>query len=152
MRILIIEDQEHKLGRLKALLEMSLANISVEVARSYHSGLAVLEAGGVSFCVLDMSLPVYEPVADSRKSSVWVYGGLEVLRQLRRKKISVPVLVVTQFDYFDDETESMTLRALKERLDSLGDTNYLGTVLYSSTKPEWEADLTSSVFDALKKL
>jgi len=86
MRILVVEDEEKVAAFIKAGLEES--GYTVDVAPSGEEALRLFEAGDYGTVVLDMMLPGI--------------GGLEVVRDLRRRSVETPVVALTARGELDD--------------------------------------------------
>jgi DNA-binding response OmpR family regulator len=95
MRILIVEDEE-KIARLlsEGLLEQGFA---VELAATGHEGLHLATAGGFDAIVLDVMLPGLD--------------GLSILRLLRERGLSTPVLLLTARGEVSERIEGLNLGA-----------------------------------------
>lgn len=79
MRILVVEDEK----KVASFIERGLAaeNHAVDVAHDGETGLARVLGGEYDLVLLDLMLPKRD--------------GIEVLREIRRRKLSVPVLLLT---------------------------------------------------------
>lgn len=86
MRILVVEDEKKVASFIKRGLEEEA--FTVDVAYDGEEGLDLAESNSYSLIIMDLMLPKM--------------GGLEVIRQLREKEISVPVLCLTAKDAVDD--------------------------------------------------
>jgi CheY-like chemotaxis protein len=142
LKVLIIEDQPRKREQIRSVIEGSVGDLSIEEAPSYHAGIDRVLQGDVDMLLLDMTIPVYEDQHDGRKSAMWIYGGEEVLRQIKRKQVRTSVIIVTAFDYFSDGKVSRTLDDLKIALEAQFQPQYKGTVLYKSGTDAWKTSLT----------
>lgn len=77
-RILLVDDDADVLASLALLLESSY---DVACARDGAQALEALEVGGFDAVVLDLMMPVMD--------------GAELLRELRRRGLRVPVLIAS---------------------------------------------------------
>src|SRR5205809_1745280 len=86
MRILVIEDNH----RLSSSLQMNLAHegYSVDAAYDGQEGQDLAELAPYDLIILDILLPKKD--------------GLEVCRELRRRRIHTPILLLTARDSVDD--------------------------------------------------
>ncbi len=91
MRILVIEDNH----RLSQSLQMNLAHegYSVDAAYDGQEGQDIAELTPYDLIILDILLP--------RKD------GLEVCRELRRRRIHIPILLLTARDSVDDRVQGL---------------------------------------------
>jgi DNA-binding response OmpR family regulator len=87
MRILIVEDEESLALRIKDILEKE--KYQVETAFDGKSGLDLALREEYDLIILDRLLPKIE--------------GLQILREIRREKLKVPVLLLTVKDRVEDK-------------------------------------------------
>jgi len=95
MRILIIEDNH----RLNNSLRMNLAHegYSVDSAYDGQEGQDLAELTPYDLIILDILLPEKD--------------GLEVCRELRRRRIHIPILLLTARDSIDDRVQGLDIGA-----------------------------------------
>lgn len=96
MKILIVDD--HAETKCMGIIEeCKKRGIEVEIAKGRNSALyrIIYEEQDIDGIILDMGIPVYdnEYVEDERE-------GDDVLRELRRKKSNIPVLIFSTTDSF----------------------------------------------------
>jgi DNA-binding response OmpR family regulator len=91
MRILVVEDEEKVAAFIKRGLEQS--SYSVDVARTGEEALGQLAVTDYDTIVLDVMLPGI--------------SGLDVVRELRRRKMEVPVLALTARSSLDHRVEGL---------------------------------------------
>jgi DNA-binding response OmpR family regulator len=91
MRILVIEDNH----RLNSSLQMNLAHegYSVDTAYDGQEGQDIAELTPYDLIILDILLPKKD--------------GLEVCRELRRRRIHTPILLLTARDSVDDRVQGL---------------------------------------------
>lgn len=91
MRILVVEDEEKVSDLIRRGLEQS--DFQADVAASGEEALERLDRQAYDAVILDMMLPGI--------------GGLEVVRELRRRRQEVPVLALTALGSTDDRIEGL---------------------------------------------
>lgn len=91
MRVLVIEDNH----RLSASLQMNLAHegYSVDTAYDGQEGQDLAELTPYDLIILDILLPIK--------------NGLEVCRDLRRRRLHTPILLLTARDSVDDRVQGL---------------------------------------------
>lgn len=141
MNALIIEDDELKTDRLKSFLATEEPNAAVEVARSYKSGLRALVAMKPSLVILDMTLPTFDIQPGTDGGRPLSLGGRELLRQMKRRSVASPTVVVTGFDTFGGGPDAVTLAQLDSNLRSEFPEFYLGCVYFNATTDDWRDEL-----------
>jgi heavy metal response regulator len=95
MHILVVEDEKKVASFIKRGLEA--ANYSVDVEHDGKAGLNRMLEGGFDLVVLDVMLPTLD--------------GLSVLQQIRRQRISLPILLLTARDAVTDRVSGLDLGA-----------------------------------------
>src|SRR6185437_4733716 len=95
MRLLLVEDDPE----LSAVLVSGLAEQGMQVKheRSYADGLARATLGAFDVIILDVMLPGG--------------NGFELCRELRRREVSSPVLMLTARDTVDDRVRGLDVGA-----------------------------------------
>jgi len=91
MRLLIVEDEEKMARALRTGLEAE--QFSVDVAGTGEEGFFLASTESYDLVILDLMLPSRD--------------GMEVLTALRRKNLSVPVLILTSKDTVEDRVRGL---------------------------------------------
>jgi CheY-like chemotaxis protein len=139
MRVLLVEDDENKRSQVSAFVRETAPHIQLEIARSLQSGLAIVRASPApDLILLDMTLPTYDVGPDEPGGQIHPLGGRQFLAQMDRFDINVPVVVVTQFETFDEDRDAMTLRDLDVELRKRFANVYKGTVYYHAAIADWK--------------
>jgi DNA-binding response OmpR family regulator len=144
MKVLMIEDDDEKAERVKGFLKDVYVIDEILVARSLQSGLRLILSGSFEFLFLDMTLPNFDRSLHDDGGRPHHFAGREILRQMSREEIICPVIVVTQFGRFGEETEEVSLLELQSELERRFP-NYLGTVSYKSNVDGWKQKLVDLI-------
>jgi CheY-like chemotaxis protein len=147
MKILIVEDDELKLNRVREFTQQISPDIDILQARSFKSGLRMLVAESFDFVILDMTLPNFDNSPGKEPGRPHNLGGRELLRQMRRRSIVVPVVVLTQFDVFPGEIEPVTLDQLRTDLKQDFPAQFVEAVFYQATTDDWKRSLHGYIND-----
>jgi DNA-binding response OmpR family regulator len=91
MRVLVIEDEAKVASFIKRALEEE--SYAVDLAADGQQGLDLALAGTYDLIVIDLMLPTLP--------------GLEVLRRMRREKVSAPVLILTAQSQVDQKVKGL---------------------------------------------
>lgn len=127
MKILVVED-EHKIANsIKQGLEQE--NYTVDVAYNGEEGLDLAVTEEYDVIILDRLLPIIE--------------GVEVLKQLRAKKIHTPVLILTAKGQIEDKIEGLDSGADDYLTKPFAFTELLARVKALSRRPK---NIIDSVF------
>jgi CheY-like chemotaxis protein len=149
MKILVMEDDENKRAKVSDFLQGSVAPITVEVTKSLQSCLRALVGHDFDLVILDMSVPTFDIGPDEPGGRPQPFGGREVLRQMGRRGISVPVVVLTQFDRFGEGDDMVTLDALDAQLRTDHPKIYRGSVYYNVSTEGWKEVLMEHLISVL---
>jgi CheY-like chemotaxis protein len=145
MRILVIEDDENKRNQLIHFLNRTFQGAEILEQRSLQSGLRRIRKDPPSIVLLDMTLPNYDAGPDEPGGQTHIFGGREFLRQMERFEIRVPVIVVTQFETFGKDDQSMGLNELNRQLAEEHPLVYRGSVYYHAAIHGWEDELKALI-------
>jgi CheY-like chemotaxis protein len=140
MRILLVEDDSAKRRAIRTHLASRLAQAEFREASSFRAALDELNEFIPDLVILDMTIPSLER-STSDRDHLLVYGGRDLLRQLRRLRIPAAVIVVTQYPQFDAGLESLSLAELDEQLRAVYPEHYRGAVSFSFVYDTWREDL-----------
>ena len=141
--ILIIDDDNYKKKNIKELVLSIDKTFIISEEEAINPGLLDLRSSKYDLIILDMSLPVF---SSSESSSFNTFGGIAILREMRRKEITTPVIVVTQYEIFGEGEIQKTSKMIDEECKSKFD-NYIGIVIYSSVNNEWKEKLVKMIGD-----
>lgn len=144
MNVLIIEDDEHKLSELRSFISQTFELEQVRTAKSLQSGMRCILEARPNLIFLDMTMRNFDRTLTEEGGRPHPFAGREILRQMQRSRIDSPVVVVTHFDRFGEESDYMTLEELVEELSEKF-SNYLGTVHYRSNVDDWKPSLLKAV-------
>ncbi len=146
MKILIIEDDKFKSEQLYKFVEKYLPDAKVQCHRSYQSGLLAVEEFEPNLILLDMVIPNYDQSESEIGFDVRLFGGVDVLREVKRECSECDVIIVTQFEDFGEGEEKTTFEELKSSLAEEYTGNYVGAVYYHPTRSDWIPLLRDMIF------
>jgi DNA-binding NarL/FixJ family response regulator len=139
-KILIIEDDQYKLEKIKVLLLDKFPNVQLVVRTSFHSGFeeVVDNHSTYDLILLDMSMQNYDISSDEAGGDPAPLAGKSILTQMYFREIPTAVVVVTMYDRFQDGTK---IKNLHTTLSEEFPDNYKGYVFFSHIEDKWESDL-----------
>ena len=142
-KILIVDDDDFKINNIKDVLNEVNANYIIDVEKSLNYGLRRIRKETIDIILLDMSMPTFN-IKDSKDFDS--YGGKSFLQEMNRKKVGIPVVVITQYDLFGEGSSQKTADNLDEEFKK-SFSNYKGMVKYSSIQNEWKTSLKESLIN-----
>ncbi len=139
MKILVVDDYEEKLNEIEKFIILEFSDFQVNKRRSYQSGLKEILTEEYDLILLDMSMPTYDISKGEKGGNKKPFAGKEILRQMQRKKIDSPVIIITQFKTFGEAPNSLSINELNLELKNFA--NYIDTVIYVYGNVMWKKDL-----------
>ena len=142
MKILLIEDDLYKRDQLEDFLHSSIDELVLDIAMSVNSAKKSLQKNSYDLLILDMSLPTFDIKAEESGGRPQNFGGADILRYLKRKKIDTKSIVVTQYEEFIDNS-------LTDELTEKYQANFAGIVYFDINK-NWVVSLSDSIKKTIK--
>ena len=100
-----------------------------------------LRNSSFDFLLLDMSMPICEN--EFSKDNFDNFAGMSILREIKRKKYDIKVVIVTGFNDFERGNNLITIKELEEEILEKYSQYYLGYIKYDSASVEWQEKLKS---------
>ena len=141
MKLLIVEDGQYKIERVVEFLESALDDIDISIARSYSSGVKTIVEKKPDLIILDMSLPTFDTPNGQGGGDKRMYGGLDIARQIKRRKVESSFLFLTQHKSFTENPKLEKLSDIDEVAKSTYGDQYLGYIYYEHAGYEWKDKL-----------
>ncbi|MCQ4108462.1 MULTISPECIES: response regulator [Aeromonas] len=141
MKILIVEDQIEKSKEIEQFCRSFFLNVEmIIVCQSLRSGLRALMSSTYDLIFLDMSMPNFDPSSDDPLGGTpESFAGKEFLAQMKLRGEKIPVVIITQYQTFEEGQVDLT--SIDSFLKSTYSGFYLGAIYYSSADKEWEVNL-----------
>lgn len=128
MKILIVEDNLNKLKQIREVLEKKYLQCSITEAYSFSSGVKRIYEGNWDLVILDMSLPTYDITHTESGGDKKPIAGKNIMKRMLNRKILSSVVVITQFETFDDDR--ISLETLNKEFEESFTQIWKGTVYY----------------------
>jgi CheY-like chemotaxis protein len=146
-KILIVEDNAFKEGRIREVVAMS-GEFEFETCRSIKAAFPMLQKGGWDLILLDMSFQIKGSAGAAPKKEP--LAGLEILQYMRAANISRPVIVVTgQSSFVGGPIAVKSIEELDWKLKTYFPSVYVGTVYIDLPSANWHDGLNELVQKAL---
>lgn len=148
VKILLVEDDDIKADNI-----IKFINEKITRMKSWQSGLMeIIKHRDYNLIILDMSMPRYDHNSSSNTYDFEPFAGLEIMKEMKRRKIFITTIVVTSFDTFGQDEQKVDLDKLKERLEIEFNEFYKGTIYYNSLLLTWKEELEKFLEGGYKDL
>ncbi|MFQ2083061.1 hypothetical protein ACK33N_00270 [Aeromonas veronii] len=144
MKILIAEDNKNKLISILSTIEkVGIYDEDIDVVATPSEAILFIRKKHFDFFILDMSLPTYINESHSINS----LSGKKILQTMKHKKISIPTIVLTQWDVFGHHDEALPLDKLSSDLLKEFEGTLHNVILWDPSDTKWEQE----IFDFIGK-
>ncbi|MBR9867556.1 MAG: response regulator [Oceanospirillales bacterium] len=147
MKILLIEDGDYKIERVCEYINSLNNSHSITVCKSYSSALQNIVQENFDLAIIDMSLPTFDKSPDEAGGEFRTYGGLDLARQIKRRKINIDFLYLSQYKTFSDSDSSLTINDVNIQAENLCGPSYLGFIYYEHSGYDWKKTLGKTIKD-----
>lgn len=137
MKVLLVEDDEHKTNDIISYIESLNKKIEVAIARSVESGVQAAVDNQYDLILLDMTIPNFDITEKSDGGKSYKNGGEIIVKELLDEEVEFRCAVITQYETFNNET----IDQISQRISHLCGDNYLGYVKYSTNTESWRQGL-----------
>lgn len=142
VKILIIEDDNNKNKQIISLMEEAYAeNITITEAHSFQKGVKEIRTSQFDYLLLDMTLPAFDIDTNHIGGKIRKFAGIDILMEMKRRKINLKTIIVTQFDSFGDGESLITIKELRKQLNSRFKENFKEIIYYNSSLTTWRDEL-----------
>ncbi|WNH12284.1 response regulator [Thalassobellus suaedae] len=143
-RILIVEDNEKKIEKLRDFLNEEFPEIAVEEKRSYNSALKeiAINYDNYDLILLDMSMQTYDISNEESGGEPEPLAGKNILKQMYLREIPTKVIVVTMYENYIDGTK---IKQLDIELSKNFPDNYFGYIFFSHSNFDWAKKLEQEI-------
>lgn len=147
-KILIIEDNETKLQHIRAFCKQSLKQCVLIDKQSYNSAQQEVIFHGEEYdlILLDVSMNTYDTLKEDNGEQEPL-AGANILRFMKLRRITTPVVVVTMYESFVD---GVRINALDERFKTQYKDIYRGFVYYNLKSDDWKDELMLKLNEILQ--
>ena len=135
MKILLVEDDEHKMNDIIMYLQSNIKNVSINTAYSIASGVEKAMDNQCDLVLLDMTIPNFDITETSDGGKSYKNGGEIIVKELLDEEIDFRCAIITQYETFNNET----IDQIGQRMKTLCGDNYssCGTLMFLSITKEW---------------
>lgn len=144
VKILLVEDSDHKRIRVLQLIRGAIPNSTIVEAHSFTSASRAIGESEYDVVIMDMSLPTYDRSATESGGKFRALGGRELARKIVRRHQNSKIIFFTQYDAFSG-TDSHTLESLRGLLSRECGANFNSLIYYDSSQSSWREELLSAL-------
>lgn len=137
MRVLLVEDDEHKRKDVSDVLRAFEEIIHLDQAFSVASGVQMAVANSYDLILLDMTIPNFDQEDGAEGGQSFKNGGELIVRELIDEGIDFMCAVITQYETFNNET----IDEISKRISDMCVEKYFGFVKYSTMNEDWKKKL-----------
>lgn len=137
MHILVVEDNVIKVESIKSMIGSMGSLVTCDCVLTPSEAIKRLRTNRYDFLILDMSLPAYS----EESHSIGSLSGKQILQTMKHKKITVPTVILTQWDVFGHHDNTIMLKDLREELLEKFAQILLGVVFWDSSNESWKSEL-----------
>tara|TARA_A100000171_G_C2121064_1_gene140792 strand:- start:370 stop:837 length:468 start_codon:yes stop_codon:yes gene_type:complete len=137
-KVLLIEDDEHKVRDIAQLITENFPGLVIEAATNVREGFIRAKDTNAEVLILDMALPTFGKRTSSIGGLNQPQGGLEIIRLLHRIGKPIKVIILTQYPDIELNGEFYPLEKARGLLVGHYDCDIRGAILYKYQDEEWK--------------
>jgi len=145
MKIFLVDDEETKSKAIASFVAERFPGHELRTFRSFQSGLHAIVTETPDLLLLDMTMPTYDVGPRESGGRERRYAGREVLRQMRRRRIELPVIVITQYEQFEEDGREVDLQTLRSELAEAYPGTFIDSVYFNLGDSNWAIALEALV-------
>ncbi len=143
MKIIIIEDNDYKNQKIVDFIHSNFIDAHIDSCKSYSSAIALLNSNKYNFAIIDMSLPTFDKDIGTPSSEFRTFGGMDIAKYIKRKKLNLNFIFLTQYISFAVDDKSYDFANLEKIAMETYPTNFKGCVFYDNSSLEWKERVRS---------
>lgn len=137
MRVLLVEDDEHKRRSIVSALRVCNPSVEVVDAESLYTGIQAIDDVPYDLVVLDMAIPSH-PLEPGEGSPVsFNTGGLDILLELDSRGRHDRCIVITQFPEIEISQTFYPIEVAAEAIEKELGYKVIECVAYSEDGGDW---------------
>lgn len=141
----IVEDSQLKAELLEKFLAERFPQLTVHVAGSYQSGLKLAEKTPPGLIILDMTLPNFDRLPNSREGRLRPIGGYDMMRKIKLRRIQTRIIVVTQLESFGEGEDEVSFDEMAVKCAAEFSQTYVGSVYFDQREAAWQDELENYI-------
>lgn len=141
MKILLIEDDKKKKEDISNYIFSKYSEATLIIEKSFRDGLKQINLDKFDLLLLDMTIPKWGDSVTRESVEYENFGGFNIMREMKRKNISFPTILITMFHEFGEGDDYISL----DKINNLCIEQFpffIGTIFYSSKNENWKASFS----------
>lgn len=149
--ILIVEDNHHKRTNIIDFIRSTYPNLSIDVCHSFTSAWTAILSNEYELIFLDMSLPTFDQTESGTGGAFRTFGGKELARKIKRRKIGSHFLFITQYKNFSEDNSIYSFESIKMEITRDHPQQCKGFILYSNSSSDWKEDILKAIRETINE-
>lgn len=141
MKVLIVEDDLFKFSKIEDVVKYTIET-EIERKDNVHDTVIYLQDYSPDIIILDMSLPSHAVNPGEGSPLSMLAGGIEIILELEDLgKISIPIIILTQYPEIEIDGEYYSIHESKDALINIYNISELTVCLYEHDSNDWKDQL-----------
>ncbi len=149
MKILIVEDEEYKREHVQKFIAGAYPEVPSETAESFQSAVRKLSSDEFGLIVLDMTLPTFDKHGPNAAGRLRHLGGREIFDQVRRRRLSTRIVVLTGYDILGEGSNAVPLDDVSRELGAKYPELFIRAIFYSRAEDKWMKELRAVIDEVM---
>ena len=145
MRFLIVEDSKSKFEQISEVISQLYEGCVIERAASFTSGRNKVYENEWTAIIMDITLPTFDVSHTESGGDKKPVAGKDIMKRMLNRSILIPVIVITQFETFDDSR--ISLDSLNQEFEKDFKDIWKGTIFYE--QDNWQIELKDKLHEIL---
>lgn len=141
MKILIVEDDDYKLERIKAFAAQELGDVTFKTSESLKEALEAIAENVYDLVFVDMAIPSHPTIAGQGTPVSFNTGGLEIIMELAAIGRADPCIIITQYPDIEISGEYIPVSQVKNKIPELLECEVAACILYDEDNDNWKNEL-----------
>lgn len=144
-KVLIVEDDIHKLDSLTAFINQYLSNSEVMPATNLKDAIEAVDSHLFDLILIDMAIPSHATVPGGGSPMSLLTGGLEVILELSSLEREDDCIIITQFHEIEICDNNYSINTAKKYIHELLECEVLDCILYDEGENSWRKKLMDNI-------
>lgn len=144
-KVLIVEDDLHKLDSLTAFIHMHLSNSEIIPATNLQDAIQAIDQQLFDLILIDMAIPSHATVSGGGSPMSLLTGGLEVILELNSLEREDDCIIITQFHEIEICDNNYSINSAKKYIHDLLECEVLDCILYEEGENSWRKQLMGNI-------